>query len=380
HGDSYETAENQDMRDYYEILEVGRDAGEEEIKKAYRKMALTYHPDRNPGDREAEEKFKEAAEAYEVLSNPEKRETYDHFGHDGLKSSGFQGFARADNIFSAFGDIFSDMFGFGAGFGGRRGVERGSDLQYDLTISFSEAVFGAEKEIVVPKLEACEHCGGSGVEPGHQPEVCAACGGRGQVSRSQGFFHISTTCPRCRGRGQVISHPCTGCSGAGRIERPKRLKVNIPAGVDTGMRLRLSGEGEAGAGGGPSGDLYVLLSVEAHEQFERQGENVIVRVRISFPEAALGCTLEVPSLEGMEGVTVPRGTQPGDLLRLPGKGIPRLRGRGRGDLIVVFDVRTPVKMSKRQEELLKELLNLENKQAGGRSRAWDFFEKKMKGR
>ncbi len=368
------------MRDYYEILEVGRDAEEEEIKKAYRKMALKFHPDRNPGDREAEEKFKEAAEAYEVLSNAEKRATYDRFGHDGLRNSGFQGFSRADDIFSAFGDIFSDMFGFGAGFGGRRSAERGSDLQYDLTISFSEAVFGAEKEIVIPKLETCGRCEGTGVEPGHEPEVCATCGGRGQVSRSQGFFHISTTCPRCRGRGQVISYPCTGCSGAGRIEQPKRLKVNIPAGVDTGMRLRLSGEGEAGAGGGPPGDLYVLLTVEAHEHFERQGENVIVRVRISFPEAALGRTLDVPSLEGMEAVTAPRGTQPGDLLRLPGKGIPRLRGRGRGDLIVVFDVQTPTKLSKRQEELLKEMLGLENKQAGGGNRAWNFFEKKVKGR
>jgi len=368
------------MRDYYEILEVGRDAGDEEIKKAYRKMALRYHPDRNPGDREAEEKFKEAAEAYEVLSSGEKREIYDRFGHDGLRSSGFQGFSRADDIFSAFGDLFADMFGFGAGFGGRRGAERGSDLQYDLTVSFLEAVFGAEKEMVVPKLEACEHCGGTGVEPGHQPEVCATCGGRGQVSRSQGFFHISTTCPRCRGRGQYISHPCRSCSGAGRLEQRKKLKVNIPAGVDTGMRLRLSGEGEASINGGPPGDLYVLLTVEAHDHFERQGEDVVCRVRISYPEAALGCALETPSLEGTEKISVPRGTQPGDILRLTGKGIPRLRSRGRGDLIIVFDVRTPVKLSKRQEELLEELLRLEEKKEGSKNRTWNFFEKRMKGR
>jgi molecular chaperone DnaJ len=361
-------------RDYYEVLGVDRNASDDEIKRSYRRLALKYHPDRNPGDKDAEERFKEAAEAYEVLRDPQRREIYDHYGHEGLQGTGFRGFRGFEDIFSSFGDIFEDFFG--GGFRSRTRMQRGADLRYDLRISFHDAVFGRETEIEVPRFETCDHCSGSGVEPGYERESCRTCGGRGQVTRSQGFFRISTTCPDCRGAGEIITNPCNECKGFGRVEVTKKIKVKIPPGIDTGMRLKLSGEGEAGLNQAPPGDLYVEIFVEPHEFFERDGYDVICRVPISFVQATLGSTLEVPTLENSERVSIAKGTQPGDTLRLHGRGIPRLRGRGRGDQIIVYNVRTPARLSKRQEELLREFEKLENETAGGNNRHWSFLGKK----
>lgn len=346
-------------RDYYEVLGVHRNASEDELKSVYRKLALKYHPDRNPGDRDAEEKFKEAAEAYEVLRDREKRSLYDQFGHAGLERTGFSGFGGFEDIFSSFGDIFEDFFGFGTRGRTRSRAQRGSDLRYDLTLSFMHAAFGTETEIDVSKLETCPECGGNGCEPGHQPESCRQCGGAGQISRTQGFFTVRTSCPVCRGNGRVIARPCLKCRGNGQMQVAKRVSVKIPAGVDNGSRLRLSGEGEPGVYGGPPGDLYVFIHVQSHEFFERRDNDIICQASISFVQAALGDSITVPTLDGSKILEIPKGTQPGDVLYFHGEGIPSLRTRKRGDQIIQVMIKTPTNLSKKQDELLREFAKLE---------------------
>ncbi len=341
-------------KDYYKILGVSRDATEEEIKKSYRRTAMQFHPDRNPGNKEAEEKFKIASEAYEVLRDPEKRQLYDRYGIEGLKGTGFTGFRGFEDIFTTFGDIFEDFFGFGRQ--GRRTPrpQAGADLRYDLKISFSEAAFGKEVEIELPKTAVCEACRGSGAKPGTHPAQCPDCRGTGQVTRSQGFFTISTACPQCRGEGRIIQHPCKECRGLGRVKKSRKLQVNIPPGVDTGSKLRIRGEGEPGERGGPAGDLYVFLFVETHEFFTRQGDDIICQIPISLTQAALGTEIEVPTLNGKRILAVPRGTDNGEFFRLRGEGFPRLRTHGKGDEIVQIVVKTPKNLTKRQEEILRE--------------------------
>ena len=348
-------------RCYYEILSVSRNATEEEIKKSYRRLAMQYHPDRNPGNREAEERFKEAAEAYEVLSDPQKREIYNQYGHEGLSSSGFQGFSGFEDIFSSFGDIFGDIFGFSNGRGrSRTSARAGADLRYDLQISFMEAAFGLNKDIEIEKLARCHECGGSGSAPGTSPEVCPRCRGRGQVTQSSGFFSISSICPNCRGQGQIITQPCQNCRGGGREKINKTAQIKIPAGVETGSRLRLRGEGEQGEYGGPNGDLYIFIHVQEHEFFQRSDDDIICRVPISFVQAALGDSIEVPTLTGTEKLKIPRGTQGGKIFRLKGKGIAHLRGFGRGDQIIETVVTIPTNLNRRQEEILKEFDRISN--------------------
>jgi molecular chaperone DnaJ len=357
---------NNQKRDYYEVLGVSRQADEEEIKKSYRKMALKYHPDRNQGDKEAEEHFKEAAEAYEVLHDPQKREIYDRFGHEGLKSTGFSGFGGFEDIFSSFSDIFEDFFGMGRrGRGGTRARE-GADLRYDLSVSFMEAAQGKEIELKIPRLETCTHCQGSGLEPGTRPEFCPTCGGRGQVVQTQGFFRISTPCPRCHGQGQIITHPCPDCRGQGRVEETKTLMVKIPPGISNGSRLRFRGQGEGGSHGGPPGDLYVVVYVEEHEFFHREGDDLVCSLPISMVQAAIGAEIEVPSLNEPKKLTIPKGTQNGQTLRLKGEGFPHLRGSGKGDQIVQVSVKIPTHLTKKQEELLREFEGLEGKKSGSR--------------
>lgn len=360
-------------RDYYEVLEVTKTATVEEIKKSYRQQALKYHPDRNRGDKEAEEKFKEAAEAYEVLSDSEKRQLYDRFGHAGLQQSGFTGFRDFDDIFSSFGDIFEEFFGFGARGGQRQRVRRGADLRYDLPIDFMDAVSGREMEIEVSRHEPCLECSGLGTKGGSQPSICKTCGGRGQVTRSQGFFSISTTCPTCQGSGSVITDPCPSCRGVGRLLKPKKLAIKIPPGVETGSRLRLQAEGEPGDPGAPPGDLYVIIHVKQHETFHRQEDDVIVGVPITYTQAALGGPVEIPTLDGPESMDVPAGTQTGKEFKLSGKGIPHLRGRGRGDLRVIVYIETPTKLSKEEEELLRRLAELEGVKVASKKKG--FFSR-----
>jgi molecular chaperone DnaJ len=345
-------------KDYYKILGVSRDAAEEEIKKNYRKIAMQYHPDRNPGNKEAEEKFKIASEAYEVLRDPEKREIYDRYGIEGLKGTGFTGFRGFDDIFSAFGDIFEDFFGFGTGYKRRAKARAGADLRYDLKISFHEAAFGKETEIEIPRNVVCEVCNGTGAKPGTYPTYCPTCKGTGQVTRSQGFFTISTTCGQCHGDGRIISHPCKECRGYGRTRKNKKIQLKVPPGVDTGSKLRIRGEGEEGERGGPPGDIFVFIYVEPHDFFAREGDDIICHIPISFPQAALGAELEIRTLNGKKKLTVPRGTESGDLLRVKGEGFPRLRGYGRGDQIVQVVVKTPKNLTRRQEEMLQEFEEL----------------------
>lgn len=348
-------------RDYYEILDVSRDASDEELKKSYRRLALKYHPDRNPDDPVAEERFKEAAEAYDVLNDPEKRSLYDRFGHDGLQGAGFQGFGGSEDVFSSFGSIFEELFGFSGG-GGRRGgraaARTGSDLRYDLQISLEEVVSGTEKMLEFDKTETCIQCLGKRTAPGTQPTTCGTCGGMGQVERRQGFFAMRTTCPHCRGQGVIITDPCKECRGLGLVQTPKKLSVKIPPGMDENSRLRLTGEGEEGTNGGAPGDLYVVVHVAPHDTFERDGVNVHSEVTVSFSQAALGADVEVPSLYGARTLTVPRGTQTRDTLVLRGCGVPHMRGGGRGDQIAHIVVRTPTRLSERQEELLREFAAL----------------------
>lgn len=356
-------------RDYYEVLGVERTTDQQEIKRAYRRMAVKYHPDKNKGDKEAEERFKEAAEAYSVLSNAEKRARYDRFGHAGL---GQTGGGIDPDIFADFGDILGDFFGFGDIFGGRRqGGGRGSDLRYDLTVSFEEAAFGMKTKLKIPRRVACESCKGSGADARYGSTTCTTCGGRGQVAYQQGFFTISRTCSQCRGAGQVIKHSCPECRGAGRKHEEKVLEVKIPAGVDNGSRLRISGEGEAGADGRRPGDLYVDISIQEHPFFKRHDHNVLCEVPISFATAALGGEIKVRTLDGEETVKVPSATQTGSIFRLRGRGIPSLNGRGRGDQMVQVTVVTPTKLSSEQRDLLVKLSEISGEERGEGT----FFEK-----
>lgn len=350
-------------RDYYEVLEVNRSANTAEIKSAYRKMALKFHPDRNPGDVEAEKKFKEASEAYEVLSDEKKRSVYDRYGHSGLSGQGFSGFNDVNDIFSSFGSIFEEFFGFGGG-GGKR-PQRGSDLRYDLSIEFEEGVFGTEKEIEFQRTAPCGTCDGSGARPGTSPKPCQTCGGVGQVRRNQGFFAVATACPTCRGVGTVITDPCGECRGGGVVAQKKKLTVKVPGGVDEGVRLRVAGEGDAGINGGPAGDLYVVLYVQESKKFERDGTNLIFKQPLGIAQAALGCKLKVATLEDEREINVPSGTQHGDTFIIPGAGVPKLRGLGRGDLIIQYEVKVPKKLNKEQREALEKFAGLLGEATGG---------------
>ena len=344
-------------RDYYDVLGVDRGASEADVKKAYRRLAMKYHPDRNPDDADSEQRFKEASEAYEVLSDDEKRQAYDQFGHAGVDTQGMGGFRNADvgDIFSEiFGDI-GDMFGGNGGRGRTRSsVQRGSDLRYALDLTLEQAVRGDTVEIRVPKLDACEDCDGSGAAPGSSASTCMECNGAGQIRVSHGFFSLNQTCPRCRGVGKVILDPCRSCGGGGRVERRTTLNVKVPAGVDNDDRIRLTGKGEAGVNGGPPGDLYVQVGIRDHDIFEREGSHLFCDVPISFVDAALGGEMEVPTLDGRVKLKVPAGTQTGKLFRLRGKGVPPVRGGPTGDLLCRVAVETPVKLSAEQRDLLEQ--------------------------
>ncbi|MFU8802365.1 MAG: molecular chaperone DnaJ [Bradymonadaceae bacterium] len=349
-----------EKRDYYEVLGVSRDADGPELKKAYRNLAMKFHPDRNPGDDAAEAQFKEAAEAYEVLNDGDKRALYDRFGHEGLRGGmpggAGPGFSSMDDIFSQFGDIFGDVFGFGGG-GGRRsrgGPQRGQDVRYDMELSFEEAVFGTSRTIVLPRQVTCETCDGSGAKEGTAPVSCPMCNGRGQIHHTQGFFTLTSTCPQCQGAGQHIAEKCPECHGRGVNQEDREVTVKVPAGVDSGTRLRLRAEGQAGFRGGPEGDLYVFLFVQPSEVFERDGADLHLKTSISFVQAALGCEVDVPTLGQEETITIKAGTQHGDILVLKNEGIARLQGSGRGNIIVHVEVDIPDKLSPRQREILEE--------------------------
>src|SRR5258705_1841919 len=351
-------------RDYYEVLGVTRTASDQDIKSAYRRLAVRFHPDKNPNDASAEEKFKEAAEAYGVLADAEQRRRYDRFGHAGVSSSagawGAPGFGGIE-------DILGDLFGFGDVFSGARtgsrrsAAQRGADLRYDLEITLEEAAGGMTAQLRIPRLEGCETCKGSGAAEGTQPETCHTCGGTGQVRYQQGVFSVARTCHACRGAGRRIENACPACNGAGRVEREKQMEVKIPAGVETGSRLRVQGEGEAGTQGGAAGDLYVVIHVAEHEQFERQGSNLYEAVPVTFAQAALGSEIFVKTLDGEEKLKIPLGTQTGTAFRLKGKGMPPLGGRGRGDLYVSVTLVTPTSLTREQRRLLEQLAEVENK-------------------
>ena len=351
-------------RDYYEVLGVSQTASESEIKSAYRRLAVQFHPDKNPGDASAEDKFKEAAEAYSILSDQEQRRRYDRFGHAGVSSSAGAGGWGAPG-FGGIEDILGDLFGFGDVFGARTGrrnaAQRGADLRYDLEISLEDAAAGMTAQLRIPRLEACDKCKGSGAAEGTQPETCQTCSGAGQVRYQQGFFSVARTCSTCRGTGHVVKTPCDACKGAGRVEREKTMEVKIPAGVETGSRLRIAGEGEAGAQGGSSGDLYVVIHVSEHEHFERQGSNLYSSVPITFAQAALGSEITVQTLGGQQQVKIPAGTQTGTVFRLKGHGVPVLGGRGRGDHFVSVTVVTPTTLTREQRRILEQLSEVEAK-------------------
>jgi molecular chaperone DnaJ len=351
-------------RDYYEVLGVSQTASEQEIKSAYRRLAVKFHPDKNPGDAAAEEKFKEAAEAYTVLSDADQRRRYDRFGHAGVSSSaGSAGWGAPG--FGGIEDILGDLFGFGDVFGARGGggrrsaAQRGADLRYDLEISLEDAAAGMTAQLRIPRLEACDKCKGSGAAEGTQPETCQTCSGAGQVRYQQGFFSVARTCGSCRGTGSIVKSPCDACKGAGRVEREKTMEVKIPAGVETGSRLRIAGEGEAGTQGGTTGDLYVVIHVGEHEHFERQGSNLYSSVPITFAQAALGSEITVQTLGGQQQVKIPAGTQTGTVFRLKGHGVPVLGGRGRGDLFVSVTVVTPTTLTREQRRILEQLSEVE---------------------
>lgn len=348
------------QRDFYEVLGVSKNASDDEIKKAFKRMAMKYHPDRNPDDEEALEKFKEAREAYDVLSDPQKRAAYDQFGHAGVDPSagggaGFGGgFGGGASFSDIFGDVFGDIFGGGGARGGQR-VYRGADLRYNLELNLEEAVKGSEVNIRIPTHVACEECNGTGAKKGSSPTTCTTCGGHGQVRMQQGFFSLQQTCPRCQGTGKIITDPCHACHGDGRVEKTRTLSVKVPAGVDNGDRIRLSGEGEAGENGGPPGDLYVHIHVKPHPIFQRDGNDLHCEVPVSIGVAALGGELEVPTLDGRVKLKVPPESQTGKQFRMRGKGVKSVRGDGVGDLLCKIVVETPVNMTNKQKELMKEL-------------------------
>ena len=375
-------------RDFYDILGVNRDASDDEIKKAYRKLAMKYHPDRNPDNPKAEEHFKEVKEAYEILSDGQKRTAYDQYGHAGVDpqagmGGGFGGFGAGAGGFSdAFGGIFDEIFGAGrAGGGGRSNVYRGADLRYNLEITLEQAAFGTETKIRIPTMEACETCKGSGAKSGTQPKTCPTCQGSGQVRMQQGFFSIQQTCPKCRGTGKFIADPCGSCHGAGRVKQHKTLAVKIPAGVDAGDRIRLSGEGEHGVNGGPPGDLYVQIHLKAHPVFQREQNDLHCEMPISFATAALGGEIEIPTLDGADNLKIPPETQTGKVFRLRGKGIKGVRSGNQGDLLCHVVVETPVNLTDRQKELLREFDESSKEDAerhNPRAKSWmdrvrDFF-------
>ncbi|MGQ9920509.1 MAG: molecular chaperone DnaJ [Desulfobacca sp.] len=369
-------------KDYYQILGVGRHASADDIKKAYRQLALKYHPDRNPGDKTAEEKFKEASEAYEVLRDPDKRRLYDQYGHEGLRDSGFTGFRDFGDIFGAFSDIFEDLFGFRDTRRAWSGPQAGADRRFDLEIDFLDAARGTEVTVEIPRNVNCGTCQGTGLRPGSRKTICPVCGGRGQVTQTHGFLRISTTCSRCQGLGEVIGDPCPTCNGRGRVMEKKKLAVKIPPGVDNGVHLVMAGEGDAGVRGGPPGDLYIVVHVRPHELFRRQGDDLILTLPISFTQAALGGTVSIPTLNGNRELIIPPGTQPGETITLRGEGIPHLKGYGTGDLKVQVNVVIPRHLTDRQRELLQQFAASEGtaktfaKPApakGWLEKAWDFI-------
>jgi molecular chaperone DnaJ len=367
-------------RDYYEVLSVERTATVEEIKKSYRRLAVKYHPDKNPGDKAAEEKFKELSEAYEALSDEQKRAAYDQYGHAAFDRRAGGGFSRGGGFHDPF-DIFREVFGGGNIFDDLFGTarqdptqpQRGDDLRYDMEISFEEAAHGCEKEISVTKPERCDICNGSGAEAGSRAKVCPTCGGRGQIITSRGIFSIAQTCPHCQGAGRVIEKPCKGCHGSGRRDRPSKIKLRIPAGVDTGSRLRSAGNGSAGLRGGPPGDLYVVLHVRPHEIFQRDGDDLLCEVPVEFVQAALGADIEVPTLSGKAQIKIPPGTQPGTMFRLKGKGVKNIQGYGFGDLHVRINVEVPTHLTPAQKTKLQEFAQLCNGKESPLSQS--FFEK-----
>ncbi|WP_313900682.1 molecular chaperone DnaJ [Edaphobacter flagellatus] len=347
--------------DFYEVLNVSRDASDQELKTAYRKLAMQYHPDRNPGDHAAEEKFKECSEAYQVLSDPEKRAAYDRYGHAAFNGGGGGagpfggGFGGAQDLGDIFGDLFGEMFNMGGSRSRASRVQRGRDLRYDLTIEFEEAVFGVEREITIRRSETCTECKGTGAAKGRHPVTCTQCDGRGQQRFQQGFFSVARTCSVCGGTGTMIVDPCSVCRGETRVQMEHKILVKVPAGVEQETRIRYQGEGEAGKFGGPAGDLYVVLNIKEHKFFERDGDDLHCVMPISFPQAALGTELEIQTLEGIETIKIPEGTQSGREFKLRGKGVPHLNERGKGDLIVEIRVQTPAKLTRQQRELLRQL-------------------------
>ncbi|MBZ8133619.1 molecular chaperone DnaJ [Afifella sp. IM 167] len=371
-------------RDYYEVLGVSRTVDEKELKSAFRKLAMKFHPDRNPDDHEAEHRFKEVGEAYEVLRDPQKRAAYDRFGHQAFEQGGFgaRGGAAGAAGFGSFSDIFDDIFGEFMSGGARRsgGRERGSDLRYNLEVTLEEAYTGKTVEIEVPTSVSCDNCGGSGAKPGSSPTTCPTCRGAGRVRATQGFFQIQQTCPTCQGRGAIVTDPCEKCSGSGRLSERRTLSVNIPAGIEDGTRIRVAGEGEAGLRGGPAGDLYIFLSIKPHEFFQRDAADIFCRVPVSFTTAALGGQFEVPTVDGgRTRVRVPEGTQTGKQFRLKGKGMPVLRSRNHGDMYVQIIVETPQNLSRRQREILEEFDRVQSEEnnpesTGFFARVRDFLE------
>jgi molecular chaperone DnaJ len=368
-------------RDYYEVLGIDRQANQQEIKKAYRRLAVQYHPDKNPGDPSAEDAFKEAAEAYSILGDEQKRAVYDRYGHEGLRGGpqvNADIFREFTDIFGGGGSIFEDLFGDFFGGGRSRRPQRGADLRYDLEITFDEAVHGTETRILVPRNELCETCDGSGAKPGTHKQPCATCGGHGQVRYQQGFLVVARPCPDCRGSGQFIPSPCDACTGTGHVAKERELTLKIPAGVDSGSRIRSVGQGEAAPYGGSPGDLYVVLTVKPHKMFRRDGEDVLLELPITFSQAALGDDVDVPTIHGTESIAIPAGTQTGTRIRIRNKGVPRLNGGGKGDQIVFVTVVTPQKLTKEQRSLLEQLGKITpppqvGERATGKEKS--FFEK-----
>ena len=371
-------------RDYYEVLGVSKSASADDIKRAYRRMAMKFHPDKNPGDKQAEAKFKECAEAYEVLSDPEKRQRYDQFGHEGLRGMGMRDFSHMrwqdissvfEDIFSGFGG-FSDIFGMGGGRSRRTGPARGYDLETSVELTLNDIAKGAEKTIEFTRQDLCEECTGTGCAKGSKPGKCPTCGGKGQVAKGGGFFQMVSTCPHCRGRGEVITNPCKKCKGTGRVPKKRVVNIKIPSGVHEGQGIRVANEGEPGRNGGPRGDLYCYVRIKPHEFLQRDGNDLIAIVPISFTQAALGATIDVPSLNGTKGLKILPGTQYGSIFRIKGQGLPDIRSRRTGDQLVQVTIETPMKLSQKQRELLSEFAETENKNLSPQSKK--FFEKLKK--